>query len=88
MQLEALESLSAECNSCVQTLLNTMPRLNLEDVKPQLVAIKEAFLLKDIDSDDGTPFSCSCGLTTLETKSLQGDQINVFKMLIEWVLKY
>ena len=54
VQLEALESLSAECNASVQTRLSTMPRLSLEDIKPQLVAIKKAFQVLDIDSDDGT----------------------------------
>ena len=53
VQLEALESLSAECNASVQTRLSAMPRLSLEDIKPQLVAIKKAFQVLDIDSDDG-----------------------------------
>ncbi|KAI0219296.1 family with sequence similarity 114 member A2 [Lamellibrachia satsuma] len=81
VQLEALESLSAECNSGVQTLLNTMSRLNLEDVKPQLVAIKEAFLLKDIDSDDEDEKEQDFGKLVTEHASALGVNVPVQKLL-------
>ena len=55
VQLEALEMLSNQCEGRVQGLLAGLKDQQLEAVKVDLLAVKQAFKLEDMDQeeDDG-----------------------------------
>ena len=53
VQLEALEMLSNQCEGKVQHLLASLPPEQLQLLKGELMAIRDAFELEDMDNDDG-----------------------------------
>ncbi|CAH1777748.1 unnamed protein product [Owenia fusiformis] len=52
VHLEALEMLSNQCEVKVQSLLGALPQDKISSLKPDLIAIKEAFEIEDLDDDD------------------------------------
>ena len=52
MQLEALEMLSNQCEGRVQALLTALKGSQLDAVKSDLLAIKDAFKLEDLDQEE------------------------------------
>jgi uncharacterized protein YdcH (DUF465 family) len=54
--LEALEMLSNQSETKVQAFLTTMKPQMLQELKPQLISVKEAFEISDLDDDDESKF--------------------------------
>lgn len=53
VQLEALEMLSNQCEGKLHNLLGSLPADELGSLKQELVTIKQAFEIDELDSDEG-----------------------------------
>ena len=69
VQLEALEMLSNQCEGKVQHLLASLPPEQLQLLKGELMAIRDAFELEDMDNDDGRKNKTSWHIFKLFTQS-------------------